>query len=700
MSPTDFNRQIRQPLQRQERRLRRLRTLDGVTLTACVVIAALAVELLLDWWLRLRVDMRAALLAVVAGVGGWAAWRYLVKPLRLRFGVREMALAVEQRHPELNSLLVSAVDFSSGRVGDATANSPELVDAVMVEAAQAVRGVSFDALVDTRRSRLFAGRAIAVLAAVAVAFLAAPQTMGIWIDRNLLLRDVAWPQRTQLVVDAPAEGPIRGAIGDDVEIRAHVPEGFQVPRQVELLFETAGGAVGRETMTGVGNRGFRMVFPRARESFTFHLEGGDDVTTTFHVELSERPMILSAELTVTPPAYTGLPVETLPDGQRAVELYRGSTLTIRAQASKELAAASLYSGNVRVAELNVADRALVAEVAPEESQTYHFVLADRDGLANARPARFSARVVEDAPPKVRLAAPNVGNLVTLQAVLPLEMGITDELGIAHAWLAWERSGAAGSAQATPVTGFSPAVRTFDGRQEWSIAQTGAEIGEALTLTLRARDFNDVTGPGEGASTTLSFRIATPEELLAEFQRREQEYRRQFERLVDSQDRLRRQLLTALAGFEAADRRGDLEATLAPLERQQRQIRQQLGAVQQQFVQALAEMAINRLDEPETRTRLHDGVIEPLGALFTRDLADAADQLRRLGREPSPALAAGVDPAQAQIAGKMQSVLDNMLQWEGFQETVGMLREILQLQRELNAETKQTLEHEGSDFFED
>ncbi|HRX86272.1 MAG TPA: hypothetical protein P5572_14730, partial [Phycisphaerae bacterium] len=515
MNATEFHREITQPLRRQQRRLRLLRAADGLTLAACVALGAMAVQLALDWWLRLRVDLRAGLLLAVLAGCAWALWRHVIAPLRVGFGVREMALALEQRHPELNTLLVSAVDFSAGRVGDATTNSPELVRAVMNEAAQAVRGVSIDALINMRRSRRALGRALAVLVVVVVAFVAAPQTMGIWLDRNLLLRDVSWPQRTQLIVDAPKDGPIRGAIGDDIEIRARVADGYQVPRQVDIFFETASGTSGRETMTGVGERGFRMVFSRAREDFTFYLEGGDDVTETYSVALSERPVVVSAEMTVEPPRYTNLPVQTYPDGQRSAEMYHGSTLTIRAQVSKDLASAALYSGTQVIQRLDADERTLAVAVTPTESQTYQFELLDRDGLTNSRPARFSARIIEDAAPKVRMLAPNVGNLVTQQAVLPLELAFTDELGLADAELVWERSAEAGQSNEEPVEGFKPGMRDFETRRNWTVADTHADIGEALTLTARAHDYNDVTGPGVGSSTTLTFRVATTEEMLAE-----------------------------------------------------------------------------------------------------------------------------------------------------------------------------------------
>lgn len=700
MATREYEIQVGEPLTRLRRRLRRLRAGIGAAKAGAVIVAAAALQFLLDWWLRLRLDMRAALLLVLAVASGWALWRHLVKPLRVRFANREMALALEARHPELDAVLVSAVDFAEGRVGAAESNSPELVRAVIAEAAAKARDVPFDGLINRKQGRAALVLGALVLAIIVGAFRLEPEAMGIWVDRNLLLRDVSWPQRNQLIVDAPPDGVIRGAIGDDLELRARSAEGYDVPRQVEIIYRTESGSSGRETMTGVGERGYRIIFPGAREGFSFHLEGGDDTTESYRVELAERPVIASATLTVTPPAYTRLPPATLAEGLHAAEMYRGSRLTISAQASKLLTSAELRCGSLVVETLEPQGRTLVAEITPTESQTYHFALKDQDGLTNARPARFSARILEDRQPTVRLTAPGVGNLVTRRAVLPLDMSFSDELGLAEALLVFRHSGEGGELVELALDGFQAGATAFDAHLDWAVSDAQAAEGEEITLLARAMDFNDVTGPGVGESTTITFRVAADDELLAEFRRREQEYRRQFERLVDSQERLRRRLLTVLANIGPATPGEELAAQLAPLERQQRQVRAQVNMVEQQFTQVLAEMRINRLDDGQTRARIADGIIRPLSELGGREMSDAADQLRRLARENDADLALAVDPVQAQICGKMRQVLDNMLQWEGFQETVTMLREILQLQRELNNETKAAGERQGSSFFYD
>jgi hypothetical protein len=49
---------------------------------------------------------------------------------------------------------------------------------------------------------------------------------------------------------------------------------------------------------------------------------------------------------------------------------------------------------------------------------------------------------------------------------------------------------------------------------------------------------------------------------------------------------------------------------------------------------------------------------------------------------------------------MRVALANMIQWEGYQEAVNMLRDILRLQLELEAETQRTIEDQAGDIFDD
>ncbi len=195
-------------------------------------------------------------------------------------------------------------------------------------------------------------------------------------------------------------------------------------------------------------------------------------------------------------------------------------------------------------------------------------------------------------------------------------------------------------------------------------------------------------------------MVTKDELLAELARREQEYRMDFERLVDAQEQLRGRLLTVSGRFDQPDGADRLAAGLAPLERRQRNIAGSINVLRQQFEQILAELRVNQLATAASRERLGDGIISPLTRLAKRDLVIAADTLRQWARDRTPETASTIDPQQVALLSQMREILANMLQWEGYQEAVTMLRDILRLQAELREESKSILQERAGDVFDE
>ncbi|MCH7813135.1 MAG: hypothetical protein IID40_03850, partial [Planctomycetes bacterium] len=540
---------------------------------------------------------------------------------------------------------------------------------------------------------------LGALAVFTVAFVAAPGLMGIWFDRSVLLGDTPWPQRTRLVVEVK-DGVLRGARGDDLEVRAFVPEGYQAPRLVEIVFAYDSGTSGRANMIRVGERGYRYVFGRVAENFEFYLQGGDDRTALYRAELADRPAIERATVGVTPPAYAQLRPYELAEGIQAVELLPGSVVVLAVATNKPVRSAKLMSGGEVVAEATGQGQAWRVTLRPERSQTLHFALVDEVGLENANPVRFAMRMLRDEAPRVRMKLPGVGDMVTGAAVLRAELAVVDDYGLAAVQLVYqiEREGEAERVVEGPD--FEIGAKRYEMTVETAVASLEVVVGDRISLFGRAMDRNDVSGPGEGRSTAVTLRVVTRDEMAAELARREQEYRRDFEGAVEAQEDLRRRLLTAIGQLPAAS--GIAAERAGVMERRQRQIAMQVNGIRQQFEDIWAQMRVNRLDNEAARQRLGEGIIGPLARLAKRDLAGAADAFRRLGRaegSEAAALAAEIDGQQVRVLGAMRAALAQMVQWEGFQETVTMLREILRLQAELKAETEAAIERQGDEVFD-
>jgi hypothetical protein len=316
----------------------------------------------------------------------------------------------------------------------------------------------------------------------------------------------------------------------------------------------------------------------------------------------------------------------------------------------------------------------------------------------------------------------VGEMITPEARLPIELEFSDAYGLATAELMYHvwhglttresRSLKTGDTPAElheeliPLPTFKPLLTNFIAELSWPVS---AAVGptfqsvkpqDRLTLSARASDFDTVSGPNHARSPDWILRVVTRDELLAELARREQEYRMDFGRLIDHQEQLRGQLLTVFGRHRDSDRPGTLSTSLAPLERRQRNIAGSVNVVRQQFEQIWAELQVNQLDDSDARERLVQGIIAPLTRLAKRDLIAAADALRRWARDGSAEAGSLVDPQQAAVLAQMREVLAFMIQWEGYNELVNMLRDIVRLQGELKEETQEALLEGAGDVFED
>ncbi len=715
------------------RRLRGYVLVEGVARLTGFLLAAAALQLLLDYGTRgLRLSMRAALLGVLVVTAAWLFWRRVLSPLRVRVGLAEVAALVERRYPQLCSLLISSVRFSAGEVGPPQTNSPSLVASTIARSQQLTGLVDFKSVLDPRRARWSVAAIAGVLAIGLLTTRISPELTSLWFARNILLQDIDWPRQTRLIVDLP-DGELVAARGDDVVIEA-TAEGVQ-PREVEFFFETVGGKRGRETMATVGSRGsyrYRHTLKNAREDLTFYLKGGDDRTDLFSLRLVDRPRVQWSRMHIVPPAYARLESLTLGNDQRTARILPGTRVTIRMETSKPVVQATMMADRREVARAQVEtdehsdDKSQSLEVGaardisavvndsrethgalrfavtvqPEETHTYHFAMVDEQGLENRQPVRFSLRILEDEAPRVRLRLTGVGEMVTPDAILPIGVEFNDTYGLATAELVHQLEGDQTNEALIPLPTFRPGTTNFATSLSWALTTISASPGNRLTLFARASDFDDVSGPNRAQSPQISMRVVTKDELLAELARREQEYRMDFERLVEAQEQLRGRLLTALGRFNQPDGPEQLAATLAPLERRQRNIAGSVNVLRQQFEQILTELRINQLATTAAEQRLGEGIVDPFTQLGKRDLVIAADALRQWARDASPETGSTIDPQQVALLSQMRQILANMLQWEGYQEAVTMLRDVLRLQAELRDETKSNLQDRAGDVFDD
>lgn len=722
-----FEQRILGPLRALARTLKRNLVIEGLCACAAMFVAVAAAHLLLDKLLHLGLGPRIALLLLVAAFAVSQLWRRLLRPSFVRVGLEDIAAVVERKHPELRDELISAVAFAGADKVNPLRDSPAMVAELVRRSAERVGTLPLHDILrpDRHRRHLMLGLAAAV--AVLVAGLAARETIATYIARDILLRDVAWPSNVRLTLTAGNEPfvnrRIRWPVGDELTLVATAHD--EVPDGLRAEFELAAGERAVRAMDRRGRNQFVVDYGPFLQSMRVRLLierlGVDEATDWYAIEAIERPSIRDVTVHVRPPAYTDLQPFDFPAGQTSGDVLRQSSVRISAGLSKPVAKAALTSAGrvVAAAEIEPGDR-IATEFVPQRTATYQFDLIDEEGLTDLRPLTYSLRVVNDAAPKVRLTLPGVGELVLANAILSLQVDAEDNLGLQgiervhRVTPADDGEGPADPVEgAEPVPDFTEKQTRYEQTHPWPLMPLTLTPGERLTVQIRATDYQpplvveDATETDAGGrpiptnvglSVAYTLRVVTRGELLADLGRREHEWRREFEQIIKAQEQLNTRVRDLRDDVEAGRVSAEAAVRYGREGRTQRQQAGRLKTVRTQFDLILAEHRTNQVATPVVRRRLGDGVVVPMNRLISADIIQAADLIERLRRRFDPQVAEKLEQAQAQIVRTMYDILANMLKWEGYNEAVVLLQDIVRLQGEVNKQTRARLQRQIDEMF--
>ncbi|MGQ0614004.1 MAG: hypothetical protein ACT4PV_09735 [Planctomycetaceae bacterium] len=681
---------IRSRLAGLRRRILLALALEGSARVAGALFLAVVTSFVLDRFFKLETAARAALLVAALAWLAYVAWRYLAARLGRPLSEDALATAVEARFPELKDRLVTAIQLSRETDPERWGMSPHLVAEAIRAAEEPAGSVRFrDALALKQVFRAVA-LGIAALALLGAGAAADPESARTWFARNVLLRDLRWPQKTYLELDPTVfvDGAARIVRGGNIVVTAF-SRGEVHPEKVLLHYRDSEGEEGQAMMKAdPAALSYRHEFREVVFPITFRLEGGDEVTRDYRIELVLPPEAMEIEVEIGFPEYAGREGKLVDLAAGDPEVLAGGSLTLRGRSSKPLEEAALVLGEgeeeIVPAILGSGDR-FEARFLPKKTVLVGLRLLDRDGLTNpAFAPRFLVRVVPDRAPKVRLRLQGIGSMVVPVAWIPYEVRIRDDVKATEGRLEATASADDRAAPDPHRIHFDPAGlggETAELRGVLELEALGLSPGAFLTLIAYATD-NASPEVQEGRSDPVSLRIVTLEDLLSDLVRRQQEQRQAFEELVTKETRLRDELQDRRDKPPAApsDVRefGDAQA------REQRQIARRVNTIEREMAQVLDEMQNNRISDASRIHELRRGVVDALGDLRKVLLEEQSlrlDEIARLAGEAPLGGRPGEDAAVGYeaILRAMQAVLAHMIRVESFTEIVESWRALMELQ---------------------
>lgn len=644
----DANTRLRHALARLRRGIARHLTLQTLSWLVIAFVAWAFASFALDYLVRMTVPQRGILLAAGAVLFGFIVFRWLIRPLRQTVRDEDLALVLENHFPQLEDRVITTLQLAA-KAKTADGISAQMLDAVAEEALEQVNRVSITEPLNSQRLRklLLYGALVGALFAVPWMMPATRAWAHIFCSRMFTLSDVPYPRQTHLKVFRLVEGEpvelkdsnnvIRIGRGEDLDILV-VASGIRIPPNVRFELQFASSGRLRETVDRAEADRFNRKFFNVIEPFSFSVVGGDDETAKFSIEVVDPPVLSEMAFECEFPAYTALPKRTYTGSEGGLDAVVGTTVTVRAVASKSLRAGKLLLSGAKMTDLTLDPDAKGVRLEGKfqltdpqrHSGMLRFSLTDAEGFTTEA-FSYPFTTLPDRAPLVKLMTKGVSDRITPNARVPLEIEASDDYGITQTLLVHVRRPEGkeeGAEEKTSAVESAPQNRTqFVHNHPWEVEPLGLKPDDILIFRAEALD----AVQGRGQSGAISLRVVKPEVVLEEIRRQLRLYAQELERLLKRQrdttivTRVSRDILMADKPNALAEESQKIQEVIAG----ERDLGNTLQTLSEQFARLAAEMENNRVGNADEPQFWRDRAVSPLadvskqvlGALVSR-LGDA------------------------------------------------------------------------------
>ncbi|MEJ2704653.1 MAG: hypothetical protein P8Z79_19635, partial [Sedimentisphaerales bacterium] len=413
----------------------------------------------------------------------------LYQSLQMRLDYKAVARDIEQKHPDLKALLLTAIEQKPDRPG---APLGYLQERVIGEAVR--HAVRYDWLRSVSSTQLVLVQIAWIVALVllvgAMSQLLPPRPFLLGTGGSVLA-----PRGYQVTV---TPGDTNVEAGTPVVILARFDG--RVPSDATLVYEAPDEAPQQITLTkNLEDPVFGGIIPEVNRNLLYRIEYAGRNTRDYSISVYEFPVLTRADAKIVYPTYTKLPEKVIQDTRR-ISAVEGSQVTLTFTLNKAVTTARLASKGGPALDLTVDGEhpnVYTTSLTAMENRRYELNLVDAQGLKNEMPQRFTIDVHKNLPPEIKPVFPNRDVAASPLEELSLEAEVSDDYGVTRYGLSYALAGV----QSADVT-LSPSAELKD-KQKFqhllALEDLGARPDQLLTYYFWADD----TGPDGQSRRTSS-----------------------------------------------------------------------------------------------------------------------------------------------------------------------------------------------------
>lgn len=417
--------ELERQLERAAARINSAKLQEGALLFTAWGLGLLWLLFIIDVSTHIPYVVRLLFWTSSLGYGIFWFYRQPWRSSRQKIDAETASLWVEKENPELQSRLISTLQFQKVNP-DTTKMSMELIRGTMDQAFTQLPNISIDQAFIRKLPKNWVLSALALCCIWGLSLAISPEKVSVFAQR-LVIPQVKYPTETQIEsVHWPQ--PFIEKQAFDIVIKS---KGLHPSAGTVEIEGQQGEVLKLECLPTEGQEGSYTAQCRGLSgSSTMKVILGDDRWGPTVLNPLTRPQLLSCELRVQAPAYTGKGPSSKASGSARVLM--GSKVTWSVLTKGDLEQLSLLGEQIPESlrfEKGEQPNQWFAETVVQESFSYQLQLIDTHGVESLKTPQYRISISKDKAPSLNVIHPNSAIEMASRSKTKIEVDVRDDYGL-------------------------------------------------------------------------------------------------------------------------------------------------------------------------------------------------------------------------------------------------------------------------------
>jgi len=437
----------------------------------------------------------------------------LIRAFKLFYKPDSISLAqkVGENFPEIKDNLVNAIQLSESNI---KLGSRSLTKAAVNQVYEETRLISFKIVESFNKTKVFFTVSALVIIASVLIFALIPGLR--WASYRVINFDQSFiqPPKFKLLVEP---GNISVTKGEDVLIK--IGTLGERPEMVTVSTKSLEETEYFDNEIHPDSSGlFLFRLSSLKSSLKYFVHAEEVNSKVYNIEVIERPIISTFELSLTPPRYTGLKLIIQKDNGN-IKVLIGSRVKLKLRSSKTLNNAVVIYSDSTKRNMNINGKIAETTFFIKKEIDYKFELIDKDNNLNANPIVYSVKAIEDKYPIIEVIMPKQEIKLTKAEQIPTQLKINDDYGFEKLQLHHRLSASNFEVPQDTFSTINISINKNDVSQEtyyvWDVSELMLAAGDIVSFYFEVFDNDEVNGPKSTKTQLLMLRVPSMEELFNE-----------------------------------------------------------------------------------------------------------------------------------------------------------------------------------------